>query len=157
MWDLETGRKTVDIPAHNGDVVSISVAPDGKTFVTGSVDKTCRLWDVREKSPKQTFFGHESDVNSVCVSNKVSALVNLLLKNYQYLVLTTHSFIRAVKLSQQVLKTSPPDSSTSEVTSRWRCTSRPEGTAALHHVVYLQAEGCFSVDQMTTLSTCGTL
>lgn len=68
MWDLETGRKTVDFPAHNGDVVSISVSPDGKTYVTGSVDKTCRLWDIREQSPKQTFFGHESDVNSVCVS-----------------------------------------------------------------------------------------
>lgn len=58
----------MDVPAHNGDVVSISVAPDGNTFVTGSVDKTCRLWDVRDPSPKQTFFGHESDVNSVCVS-----------------------------------------------------------------------------------------
>lgn len=67
MWDLTTGRKTVDIPAHNGDVVSISLSPDGNTFITGSVDKTCRLWDVREPSPKQTFFGHDSDVNSVCV------------------------------------------------------------------------------------------
>lgn len=72
MWDLTTGRKTVDIPAHNGDVVSISMAPDGNTFITGSVDKTCRLWDVREPTPKQTFFGHESDVNSVCVSDKIS-------------------------------------------------------------------------------------
>lgn len=68
MWDLESGRKTVDFPAHNGDVVSISVAPDGNTYITGSVDKTCRLWDIREQTPKQTFFGHEADVNSVCVS-----------------------------------------------------------------------------------------
>ncbi|PSN33665.1 Guanine nucleotide-binding protein subunit beta-2 [Blattella germanica] len=48
------------------DVVSISLAPDIKTYVTGSVDKTCRLWDLREQKPKQTFFGHTSDVNSVC-------------------------------------------------------------------------------------------
>lgn len=67
MWDLETGRKTTDFPAHNGDVVSISLSPDNNTYITGSVDKTCRLWDIREKSPKQTFFGHEADVNSVCV------------------------------------------------------------------------------------------
>ncbi|CAG9863075.1 unnamed protein product [Phyllotreta striolata] len=64
-WDLETGRKVSDFIAHNGDVVSISLAPDGNTFVTGSVDKTCRLWDIRENKPKQTFFGHEADVNSV--------------------------------------------------------------------------------------------
>ncbi|XP_044266157.1 guanine nucleotide-binding protein subunit beta-2 isoform X1 [Tribolium madens] len=65
-WDLETGRKTSDFIAHNGDVVSISLSPDGNSFVTGSVDKTCRLWDMREEKPRQTFFGHESDVNSVC-------------------------------------------------------------------------------------------
>lgn len=67
MWDLESGRKTTDFNAHNGDVVSVSVSPDGNTYVTGSVDKTCRLWDIREQKPKQTFFGHEGDVNSVCV------------------------------------------------------------------------------------------
>lgn len=68
MWDLVSGRKTTDFIAHNGDVVSISLSPDGQTYVTGSVDKTCRLWDVRDNKPKQTFFGHTSDVNSVCVS-----------------------------------------------------------------------------------------
>ncbi|KAK9728648.1 WD domain, G-beta repeat [Popillia japonica] len=66
MWDLESGRKTTDFNAHNGDVVSVSVSPDGNTYVTGSVDKTCRLWDIREQKPKQTFFGHDGDVNSVC-------------------------------------------------------------------------------------------
>lgn len=72
-WDLETGRKLCDVIAHNGDVVSISLGPEGSNmFVTGSVDKTCRLWDVRDlKQPKQTFFGHEADVNSVCVSNSL--------------------------------------------------------------------------------------
>lgn len=64
---MESGRKLSDFIAHNGDVVSISISPDGNSFVTGSVDKTCRLWDIREEKPKQTFFGHDSDVNSVCV------------------------------------------------------------------------------------------
>lgn len=67
-WDLETGRKLSDVQAHNGDVVSISLSSDGNSFVTGSVDRSCRLWDIREEKPKQTFFGHEADVNSVCVS-----------------------------------------------------------------------------------------
>lgn len=78
-WDLESGRKLCDIQAHNGDVVSISLSSDGNSFVTGSVDRSCRLWDIREEKPKQTFFGHESDVNSVCVSininnNKITSL-----------------------------------------------------------------------------------
>lgn len=57
-----------DFEAHAGDVVSISLSPDGNTYVTGSVDKTCKLWDLREEKAKQIFFGHEADVNSVCVS-----------------------------------------------------------------------------------------
>lgn len=68
QWDLETGRKTNDVVAHNGDVVSISLSLDGNSFITGSVDQTCKLWDVRDMKPKQTFFGHTADVNSVCVS-----------------------------------------------------------------------------------------
>lgn len=68
MWDLETGKKTRDFPAHVGDVVSISLSPDGNTYLTGSVDRTCKFWDLREEKAKQTFFGHEADVNSVCVS-----------------------------------------------------------------------------------------
>lgn len=69
MWDLEAGKRTNEVAsAHCGDVVSLSLAPDQVTFVTGSVDKTCKLWDLRELKCKQMFFGHEADVNSVCVS-----------------------------------------------------------------------------------------
>lgn len=68
IWDLQVGKKTSEFDAHNGDVVSISLSPDKNTYVTGSVDRTCKLWDVRESTPKQTFFGHEADVNSVSVS-----------------------------------------------------------------------------------------
>lgn len=70
IWDLEANKKTTDFCAHAGDVVSISLSPDGNTYVTGSVDKTCKLWDLREETAKQTFFGHEADVNSVCVSRE---------------------------------------------------------------------------------------
>lgn len=68
MWDLEAGKRTNEVEAaHCGDVVSLSLAPDQNMFVTGSVDKTCKLWDRRELKCKQVFFGHEADVNSVCV------------------------------------------------------------------------------------------
>lgn len=53
--------------------VSISLSPDKQTFVTGSVDKTSKLWDLREAKPKQTFFGHTADVNSVFVSIRVQS------------------------------------------------------------------------------------
>lgn len=43
IWDLESGKKTSEVNAHGGDVVSISLAPDGNQFITGSVDRTCKV------------------------------------------------------------------------------------------------------------------
>lgn len=68
VWDLETQKKKQEFEAHNGDVCTLSLAPDSNTYITGSVDKTCKLWDVRDPTCKQVFFGHEGDVNNVCVS-----------------------------------------------------------------------------------------
>lgn len=45
------------------------MSPDKNNYITGSVDKSCKLWDLRENSPKQTFFGHTADVNSVAVND----------------------------------------------------------------------------------------
>ncbi|EEC19520.1 guanine nucleotide-binding protein beta, putative [Ixodes scapularis] len=51
--------------AHEGDVISLSLHPDKTSFVTGSVDNTARLWDIREKECRQTFREHTADVSSV--------------------------------------------------------------------------------------------
>ena len=68
QYKVETGQKVVDLPGHNGDVAALSLNPkDPNTFVTGSVDRTARLWDLRKPGCVQTFWGHEADVNSVSV------------------------------------------------------------------------------------------
>ncbi|KAE8747016.1 hypothetical protein FOCC_FOCC006271 [Frankliniella occidentalis] len=91
IWDTWTGNKIQVIPlrsswvmsvafapsgnfnvkkqeftGHNGDVVTMSLSPDNNTYVTGSVDQSCKLWDARSPDCKQVFFGHTADVNSVC-------------------------------------------------------------------------------------------
>lgn len=53
---------------HSGDVMSLSLAPDGRTFVSGACDASIKLWDVRDSMCRQTFIGHESDINAVAVS-----------------------------------------------------------------------------------------
>lgn len=45
--------------------MSVSVAADGNTFVSGSVDVTAKLFDVRTKGAVMTYVGHDSDINSV--------------------------------------------------------------------------------------------
>jgi len=64
--EVETGTKLLDMKGHNGDVAALSLCPtENNTFVTGSVDRTARIWDLRTPGCTQTLWGHESDVNSV--------------------------------------------------------------------------------------------
>ncbi len=68
-WDIETGKRTLELYGHAGDVVTMSLHPtDENILITGSVDRTAKLWDLRMQEAQQTFYGHEADVNSVFVS-----------------------------------------------------------------------------------------
>lgn len=68
MWDLEAGKKLEQVAAHAGDVCSMSLRAEDQIVVTGSVDRTTKVWDLRTFKCTQTFFGHQADVNSVHVT-----------------------------------------------------------------------------------------
>lgn len=65
LWDIESSQQITSFRGHTGDVMSISMAPDANTFISGACDATAKLWDVRDRDCKQTFTGHESDINAV--------------------------------------------------------------------------------------------
>lgn len=65
LWDIETGQQTTSFNGHTGDVMSLSVSPDMRSFVSGACDASAKLWDIRDGMCKQTFSGHESDINAI--------------------------------------------------------------------------------------------
>jgi len=66
LWDVERKIPKHVFKDHTADVMSVSVCEPNKTFVSGSVDCTAKLWDHRNrKACVRTYFGHESDINSV--------------------------------------------------------------------------------------------
>lgn len=69
MWDIETGQQATTFTGHTGDVMSLSLSPDYKTFVSGACDATSKLWDIRDAMCRQSFTGHVSDINAVTVSH----------------------------------------------------------------------------------------
>lgn len=69
LWDIETGQQATIFTGHTGDVMSLSLSPDYKTFVSGACDATSKLWDIRDGMCRQSFTGHVSDINAVTVSN----------------------------------------------------------------------------------------
>jgi hypothetical protein len=46
VWDSGSGRLLLTLEGHTGAVLSASFSPDGTRIVTGSWDKTARVWMV---------------------------------------------------------------------------------------------------------------
>lgn len=76
LWDIETSQQTTVFSGHTGDVMSLSLSPDQRTFVSGACDASVKLWDIRDSMCRQTFTGHESDINAICVSMMFAAQVS---------------------------------------------------------------------------------
>ena len=53
---------------HTGWVLSVAISPDGRTALSGSDDKTLKLWDLATGRELRTFTGHSGRVKSVAIS-----------------------------------------------------------------------------------------
>jgi WD40 repeat protein len=53
---------------HTDTVLSVAFSPDGKYMVTGSLDKTARLWNIASGAEVRIFTGHAGSVESVAFS-----------------------------------------------------------------------------------------
>ena len=43
LWDIETGQQTTSFSGHTGDVMSLSLAPDMRSFVSGACDASAKV------------------------------------------------------------------------------------------------------------------
>ncbi|MEM7133965.1 MAG: NB-ARC domain-containing protein [Chloroflexota bacterium] len=72
LWDLTAPRGskiTFDLlSGHTASVWSVAFSPDGQWLVSGSMDKTARLWDVQRGKCLKILSGHTSSVLSVAFS-----------------------------------------------------------------------------------------
>lgn len=66
-WDIARGTVLDTFAEHTEHINYMSLSPtDKNVFVSTSVDKTAKVWDIRaSKSAVQTFMGHSGDVNGV--------------------------------------------------------------------------------------------
>jgi WD40 repeat protein/tetratricopeptide (TPR) repeat protein len=60
---------------HQGPVSSVAFSPDGKTVLTGSEDKTARLWDVATAEPLGHPFMHQEPVVSAAFNADGTAIL----------------------------------------------------------------------------------
>ena len=68
LWDSTTGKLVKKYAGHTLTIKGLAFAPDGKTFATGSDDKTVRVWSVETGKETIAFPLHTSRVESVAFS-----------------------------------------------------------------------------------------
>ena len=51
LWDIETGQQTTSFTGHTGDVMSLSLSPDMRTFVSGACDASAKVSLLALQSP----------------------------------------------------------------------------------------------------------
>ncbi|GKV01188.1 hypothetical protein SLEP1_g13764 [Rubroshorea leprosula] len=67
IWDSETGKLLKEETGHKKTITSLAKAADGSHFLTGSLDKSAKLWDSRTLTLIKTYIT-ERPVNAVAMS-----------------------------------------------------------------------------------------
>jgi len=70
LWEMETGQITTILTGHNGDVGRCGFSPDGKLVMSGSRDKTIKVWvaDAKETSATLAGTNHAGAIRSCAFS-----------------------------------------------------------------------------------------
>ena len=71
-----TGSKITVLSGHTDHVPSLAFLPDGTSLVSGSRDKTIKLWDMQTGGVVKTFQGHTGSVSSVSISPNCTTIAS---------------------------------------------------------------------------------
>lgn len=67
-YNALSGEKVMEFKGHFYDVNDVAYSPDGTQILSGSSDKTARLWDVKSGAEIRIFREHTDRVNGVAFS-----------------------------------------------------------------------------------------
>jgi WD40 repeat protein len=68
LLDLATGHRVAALDGHGDVVTSLAFSRDGRLLVSGSTDKSVRIWDVGTRKQLFALSGHEDAVTCVAIS-----------------------------------------------------------------------------------------
>jgi WD40 repeat protein len=78
IFDLEAKKVTHTLLGHEAAIRSVAFSPDGLRLVSGSADKTARIWDLGDsKFPELVRFnGHAAEVTAVAFNSNAQQVIS---------------------------------------------------------------------------------
>ncbi|CCX09741.1 Similar to Periodic tryptophan protein 2 homolog; acc. no. Q9C270 [Pyronema omphalodes CBS 100304] len=68
IWNVQTGQLLETLSGHDGPISSLSFAPDGSSLVSGSWDRTVRIWSIFTRTQTSEPLQQQADV--LCVIHR---------------------------------------------------------------------------------------
>ena len=68
LWSVQTGALLDQLSGHEGPISTLAFTPDGRSLISGSWDRTIRVWNVFDRSQSSEVLQLTSDLLSVAIS-----------------------------------------------------------------------------------------
>ena len=66
----------LELRGHSNYVSCVAISPDGETIVSGSSDKTIKIWNLKTGDLKDTLFGHTDRIHDIAISPDGQTIVS---------------------------------------------------------------------------------
>lgn len=77
VWNLQTKRMIHQLAGHSQKITCVRLFPGEKNIITGSADRSLRVWDIsRHIYTQTTTFRHSSTTNCTDVSSETQSVVS---------------------------------------------------------------------------------
>lgn len=62
LWDTNSNKLIETLKSHRDTVNVVKFARNNNTFVSGSSDRTLKMWDAGERAYIDSYFGHKNSL-----------------------------------------------------------------------------------------------
>ncbi|NEP55050.1 MAG: hypothetical protein F6K65_42225, partial [Moorea sp. SIO3C2] len=76
IWNLRTKKLTKKLDGHTAPIIAIAFTPDGKRFISASLDKTIKVWDTKSGKELLTLTGHNDSIYDVTITPDCKTLIS---------------------------------------------------------------------------------